>query len=94
MAWTTWIEIEPDDTANEVVQQLYHRTRDQTTGRPSDIVRLTSLTPQVAGLLHDLGPLRAAGSLWEALTPATPGRPAGREAGLGNTQYIGRAARN
>jgi len=54
MAWTTWIEIEPDDTANKVVQQLYHRTRDQTTGRPSETVRLTSLTPQVAGLLYDL----------------------------------------
>jgi len=54
MVWTTWIEIEPDDTANEVVQQLYHRTLDRATGRPPDTVRLTSLTPQVAGLLYDL----------------------------------------
>ena len=54
MAWTTWIEIEPDDTANEAVQQLYQRTRDRTTGRPPDTVRLTSLTPQVGGLLYDL----------------------------------------
>ena len=54
MAWTTWIEIEPDATANEAVQQLYHRTRDRATGRPPDTVRLTSLTPEVAGLLYDL----------------------------------------
>ena len=54
MAWITWIEIEPDDTANEVVQQLYERTRDPATGHPPDTVRLTSLRPQVAGLLHDL----------------------------------------
>ena len=54
MAWTTWIEIEPDDTTNEAVQPLYQRTRDRTTGRPPDTVRLTSLTPQVGGLLYDL----------------------------------------
>ena len=54
MAWITWIETEPDDTANEVVGQLYNRTRDRATGRPPDTVRLTSLTPQVAGLLYDL----------------------------------------
>jgi alkylhydroperoxidase family enzyme len=54
MAWTTWIEIEAEDTANEVVQQLYQRTRDRATGSPPDAVRLTSLTPQVAGLLYDL----------------------------------------
>jgi len=54
MAWITWIEIEPDDTATEVVEQLYNRTRDRATGRPPDTVRLTSLTPQVAGLLYDL----------------------------------------
>jgi alkylhydroperoxidase family enzyme len=54
MAWISWIQIEPDDTKNEVVEQLYNRTRDRTTGAPPDTVRLTSLTPQVAGLLHDL----------------------------------------
>ncbi len=37
-----------------MVQQLYHRTRDRATGRAPDTVRLTSMTPQVAGLLHDL----------------------------------------
>lgn len=54
MAWTTWIETEPDDTPNEAVQQLYRRTCDRTTGCPPDTVRLTSLTPQVSGLLYDL----------------------------------------
>lgn len=54
MAWIPWIQIEPDDTKNEAVEQLYNRTRDRTTGGPPDTVRLTSLTPQVAGLLHDL----------------------------------------
>jgi alkylhydroperoxidase family enzyme len=54
MAWTPWIEIEPDDTANEAVGKLYERTRNRGTGRPSDTVRLNSLTPRVAGLLYDL----------------------------------------
>ncbi len=54
MTWTTWIEIEPDDTTDEAVQQVYQRTRDRATGRISDTVRLNSLTPQVAGLLYDL----------------------------------------
>jgi alkylhydroperoxidase family enzyme len=54
MTWTTWIEIKPDDTTDPAVQQLYQRTRDRTTNRPPDTVRLTSLTPQVSGLLYDL----------------------------------------
>jgi len=57
---------------------------------------LTSTTAgrQAMCSLRDVGPLRAAGSLWDTLTPATQGRPAAREAGSGDTQYIGRAARN
>ena len=55
MTWTTWIEIEPDDTTNEAVRQVYDSVRDRATGRPADdTLRLTSLTPQVAGLLHNL----------------------------------------
>lgn len=54
MTWTTWIEIEPEDAPNKEVQSLYDRTRDRATRRPPDTVRLTSLTPQVAGLLYDL----------------------------------------
>ncbi len=54
MIWTPWIEIEPEDTTNEAVQQLYERTRDRATGHPPDTMQLTSLTPNVAGLLYDL----------------------------------------
>ncbi len=54
MTWTPWIEIEPDDTTDEAVSQLYNRTRDRATGHPPDAVRLTSLTPPVAELLYDL----------------------------------------
>jgi len=54
MAWTTWIDTVPVDTGDEPIQQLYRRTKDIKTGRPPDMVRLTSLTPNVSGLLHDL----------------------------------------
>jgi alkylhydroperoxidase family enzyme len=54
MTWTTWIETEPEDTVNETIRELYSRTRDMTTGRPPDAVRLTSLTPTVSGLLYEL----------------------------------------
>ena len=54
MPWVPWIKIEPDDTADETVRQLYARTRDRATGCPPDGVRLASLTPEVSGLLYDL----------------------------------------
>ena len=54
MPWVTWIDTEDESTANEEVQQLYKRTRNPLTKKKSDIVRLNSLTPEVAGLLHDL----------------------------------------
>ncbi len=54
MAWNPWIKIEPNDTDSEAVQALYQRTRDRATGYPPDTVRLTSLTPQVSGLVYDL----------------------------------------
>lgn len=54
MAWTTWIEIEPDDTSNEKVRELYQSTRDRSTGHPPDTVRLNSLTPEVASLIYNL----------------------------------------
>ena len=54
MSWVTWITIEDESTSNEEVQQLYQRTRNPVTQKMSDTVRLTSLTPEVAGLLHDL----------------------------------------
>lgn len=54
MTWTTWIDIEPEDTADRSVQELYDRIRERDAGRIPDTVRLTSLTPKVAGLLYDL----------------------------------------
>jgi hypothetical protein len=54
MTWKPWIAVEPDDTANETVKQLYNTTRDRTSGRTPDVVRLTSLTPKVSGLILEL----------------------------------------
>jgi hypothetical protein len=54
MAWTTWIETEPEESPGEQIRELYQRTREITTGRPPDVVRLTSLTPAVSGLIYDL----------------------------------------
>lgn len=54
MPWNPWIEIESEDTTNEKAKQLYTRTRVRSTGHPPDVVRLNSLTPQVAGCIHDL----------------------------------------
>jgi alkylhydroperoxidase family enzyme len=53
MGWNPWIRIEPDEPEGEEARRLYDRTR-TATGRPPDTVRLTSRTPRVAGLLHDL----------------------------------------
>ena len=54
MSWVTWITTEDDDTENEAVRQLYEKARHPSTGKIPDTVRLTSLTPEVSGLLHDL----------------------------------------
>lgn len=54
MPWVPWIETAPEDTADEATRQLFERTRNRRTGRGSDIVRITSLTPEVAGLINDL----------------------------------------
>ena len=54
MPWIPWIETAPEDTSDEAVRQLYQRTRNQRTGQLSDIVKLTILTPEVAGIINDL----------------------------------------
>jgi len=54
MPWVPWIQIEQDDTANEEAKLLYQRTRNKVTGRLSDLTRITSLTPEVAGHLSNL----------------------------------------
>lgn len=55
MPWSTWIDIEPENTENETVRDLYRRTKNRITGQIPDTMRLTSLTPEVAGSLYDLG---------------------------------------
>lgn len=54
MTWVTWIEIVPETTTDDAVRQIYDRTRSPQTGKPPDSVRLTSLTPRVAGFIYDL----------------------------------------
>ena len=54
MSWIPWIQIEPDKSPKEEVQQLYKNTRNALTGRISDLTRLTSLTPDVANRLDHL----------------------------------------
>ncbi len=48
MPWYPWIEIVPDETSDEEVLALYQRTREPSTGRAPDVVRLNSLIPPVA----------------------------------------------
>ena len=54
MPWVPWIEVEKVDTPNEEVLQLYKKTRNAVTGKISDLTRLTSLTPEVAGHIDSL----------------------------------------
>lgn len=54
MTWTPWIETEPLDTPNETVRELYHQTRNISSGLPPDTVRLHSLTPEIAELIYKL----------------------------------------
>ena len=54
MSWVTWIKIEDEATSNQEVQKLYQQTLNSFTKKIPDTVRLTSLTPEVAGLLNDL----------------------------------------
>jgi hypothetical protein len=54
MSWTSWIKIESDDTSNEEAKQLYERTRNPVSKKISDLVRITSLTPQTSELIDKL----------------------------------------
>ena len=54
MPWTPWIKIEADDTSKKDVQQLYKETRNALTGKISDLIRLTSLTPEVSRRINSL----------------------------------------
>ncbi len=54
MPWIPWIEIEDEHTSNEEARQLYETTRNAATQKLSDLVRITSLTPQTSALIHQL----------------------------------------
>lgn len=54
MPWKTWIDIDDDPGSNDEIRSLYDRTRNRVSGAVPDLVRLTSRSPEVAGLLHDL----------------------------------------
>ena len=54
MPWVTWISTEDDNTSDPEVRNLYESVRSPRTGAVPDLVRLTSRTPEVAGLLHRL----------------------------------------
>ena len=53
MPWNAWIGIEPDDSERATARELYRDARDLD-GTVSDLVRVTSRTPQVARLVHEL----------------------------------------
>ncbi len=53
MPWVPWIEIDNDETEREEAKQLFHETR-APGGGVSDLVRITSRTPTVAKLIHEL----------------------------------------
>ena len=54
MPWVSWIQTEKDDTSKEEVKQLYKKTRNSSTGKISDLTRLTSLTPEVSNCIDSL----------------------------------------
>ncbi len=54
MSWTSWIKIESENTANAEAKQLYERTRNPATHKISDLIRITSLTPQTSELIDKL----------------------------------------
>ncbi len=65
MAWIPWIETENEESDREEARQLFRETRGLN-GDVSDLVRITSRTPAVAKLIHDLG--RAVYSASKGLT--------------------------
>lgn len=54
MPWVPWIAIEDESSSEPEVQELFKKTRNTITRKVSDIVKLTSLTPEVAALIHRL----------------------------------------
>lgn len=54
MVWIPWIKVEEDETSVEEAKQLFKKTKNQMTGKLSDITRLTSLTPEISDHLNML----------------------------------------
>ncbi len=54
MPWIPWIKTDNEETDLADAQQLFRETRDLD-GKVSDLVRITSRTPTVARLIHQLG---------------------------------------
>jgi hypothetical protein len=54
MHWNPWIEIEEENSEEEVVKKLYENTTNPVTKNISDLTRITSMTPEVAELIDRL----------------------------------------
>jgi alkylhydroperoxidase family enzyme len=52
--WIPWIDIEDESSSEPEVQELFKKTRNTLTQKVSDVVKLTSLTPEVAALIYRL----------------------------------------
>ena len=54
MPWNPWIEIQDENSEEEVVKRLYENTTNPVTKKISDLTRITSMTPEVAELIDRL----------------------------------------
>ena len=54
MSWNPWIKIEDENSEKEVVKKLYKNTTNLVTKHISDLTRITSMTPEVSGLIDKL----------------------------------------
>ena len=67
MPWNPWVLIEPDDTNDPAVQDLYKKARNPITGKLSDLTRITSATPEAAAMIKQLCDVVFGGA--DGLTP-------------------------
>lgn len=54
MTWTPWIQVESEDSTNAETRTLYRKTKNPVTGKISDLIKITSLTPEVAENIDSL----------------------------------------